>query len=134
MSRSGHVRRSLRIGLLGWGLALAFFPRGLYAGDRNVRFQRISSQHGLSQAFAICGFQDRQGFMWFGTQEGLNRYDGYDFVAFTADADDPGSLSHGSIKAIAEDDGGVMWIGTDGGGLNRFPPRPAVVHPLSVRS
>ncbi|MCH9651096.1 MAG: response regulator [Deltaproteobacteria bacterium] len=56
--------------------------------------------------------------MWFGTQEGLNRYDGYEFHTFLHDPRDPSSLAHDSIKAVLVDQEGRLWVGTDGGGLN----------------
>ena len=50
------------------------------AADRNIRFERISSEQGLSQSSVLCMLQDRRGFMWFGTFDGLNRYDGSSFT------------------------------------------------------
>jgi PAS domain S-box-containing protein len=89
------------------------------APRRNLRFQRISLEQGLSQAVVTCSFQDRQGFMWFGTQEGLNRYDGYEFTVFVHQTSDPSSLASDLIKGIHEDRRGVLWVATDGG-LERF--------------
>jgi ligand-binding sensor domain-containing protein/DNA-binding CsgD family transcriptional regulator len=64
--------------------------------------------------------QDSEGFMWFGTQDGLNKYDGYGFEIFKPDPADPASLSHNEIWCLYQDRGGVLWVGTRGGGLNRF--------------
>ena len=58
--------------------------------------------------------------MWFGTGEGLNRYDGYRFKVFKHDPDDPKSLSDSGITAITEDADGRLWLGTASGGLNCF--------------
>lgn len=58
--------------------------------------------------------------MWFGTWDGLNRYDGYTFKVFKNKPDDANSLSHNSVWAICEDKNGMLWIGTESGGLNRF--------------
>ena len=60
--------------------------------------------------------------LWIGTQDGLNRYDGYTFKIFKHDPDDPNSISHNSILAITEDNDGSLWVGTWGGGLNRYDP------------
>ncbi|MGB5161417.1 MAG: two-component regulator propeller domain-containing protein [Thermoanaerobaculia bacterium] len=89
---------------------------------KNVRFEHVSLEDGLSQAFVACTLQDRDGFMWFGTQEGLNRYDGYDFKVFSYDPEDPTSLSNNFVKTIYEDRNGLIWVGTDGGGVNRYNP------------
>jgi len=100
-------------------LAVAGSARG---EPRNVRFERLSLEQGLSQSYVNCILQDRRGFMWFGTQDGLNRYDGYGFTVFKHDALDPGSLSHNTVWALHEDRDGTLWIGTDGGGLDRWEP------------
>jgi signal transduction histidine kinase/ligand-binding sensor domain-containing protein/DNA-binding response OmpR family regulator len=89
---------------------------------RNLRFQRYSLEDGLSQVFITSIAQDNQGFIWVGTQEGLNRFDGYEFVPFSHDPSDPWSISHNLIKEILVDDRGLIWVATDGGGLNRFDP------------
>jgi len=67
-----------------------------------------------------CILQDSQGFLWFCTQDGLNRYDGYGFKVYKNDPDDLQSLSNDWITSIVEDADGTFWIGTLGGGLNKF--------------
>ncbi|CAM2069626.1 Response regulator [Sulfidibacter corallicola] len=106
-------------------LIFGFLLVGLgYAAQEksSLRFERYSTEEGLSQLSIICMMQDRQGFMWFGTQTGLNRFDGYSFRHFTNVPGDPHSISHNYILSIAEDGEGNIWIGTRGGGLNRFSP------------
>jgi two-component system sensor histidine kinase ChiS len=98
--------------------AVALRPRR--AQDNDVRFERISLEQGLSQSVVLCMLQDSQGFMWFGTQDGLNRYDGYDFVVYKHDPEDPHSLSDGFVRSIYEDRSGALWIGTNTGGLDRL--------------
>jgi ligand-binding sensor domain-containing protein len=66
--------------------------------------------------------QDEQGFMWFGTRDGLYKYDGYSLIAYKNDPDDPTSLSDNRVRAVHQDRSGIFWIGTIGGGLNRFEP------------
>ena len=88
--------------------------------DQRPEFERISVEHGLSQSSVVCILQDSKGFMWFGTQDGLNKYDGYDFTVYRHNPQDPDSLSHNIIQAIYEDRSGALWIGTWGGGLDRF--------------
>ncbi|MDH3744955.1 MAG: ATP-binding protein [Acidobacteriota bacterium] len=75
---------------------------------------------GLSQAAVSSILQDREGFMWFGTQEGLNRFDGYNFPFFQRDPENPASLSHDGVRTIVEDSDGSLWVGTDNGGLDRL--------------
>jgi len=79
---------------------------------------------GLSQGSVICIFQDSQGFMWFGTQDGLNRYDGYTLKVFKKDPAEPGSLNDNFIVSIAEDSSRTLWVGTLNAPttLNRFDP------------
>ncbi len=92
----------------------------LEAQAPGIRFSRVSIEQGLSQSTVSCILQDRTGFMWLGTHDGLNRYDGDRFIVYRHDADDPRSLSHGFILDIAEDSAGDLWIGTQDGGLNRW--------------
>ena len=87
---------------------------------KEVIFKRISIGDGLSQSSVTCILQDRRGFMWFGTQDGLNRYDGYEFRIYSHDSRDYETISDNYIRCIYEDRYGRMWIGTNGGGLNRF--------------
>lgn len=87
-----------------------------------LRFERLSLDAGLSQNAVFPILQDSRGLMWFGTQDGLNRYDGYTFTVYRHEPDNPNSLSHSSILALAEDASGMLWIGTWGGGLNRLDP------------
>ncbi len=96
-------------------LALSLIRKG------PVAFEHVSLEQGLSQSSVSCIIQDRRGFMWFGTADGLNRYDGYEFRVYRSDPDQPNSLSDHFINSICEDSGGAIWIGTQNG-LNRFDP------------
>jgi len=89
------------------------------AGD-GVEFERVSPEQGLSQSSVHCILQDQQGFMWFGTSDGLNKYDGYSFTVYKYDPEDRYSLSDNMVRAIYEDREGVLWVGTRDGGLDRF--------------
>ncbi|MBU0490823.1 MAG: response regulator [Chloroflexi bacterium] len=91
----------------------------LVPGD-DIRFECILPDEGLSQSVVQAIVQDRKGFLWFGTQDGLNRYDGYEFVVYKHDPEDPGSLSNNHVWALVEDDQGRLWIGTAGGGLDMW--------------
>jgi PAS domain S-box-containing protein len=87
----------------------------------DVRFTRLSTTHGLSQRRVSEIVQDDQGFMWFGTQYGLNRYDGHNFKVFVPDPRNPNSLSSVFITALFKDRDGALWVGCDRF-LNRFEP------------
>ena len=91
--------------------------------DCILRFDHLNIEQGMSQSSVHVMFQDSRGFMWFGTQDGLNRYDGYTFKIYKPDPDVPGSLSDRWITSVLEDADGYLWIGTRQGGLNRFDPR-----------
>jgi diguanylate cyclase (GGDEF)-like protein len=93
------------------------------ASEPDLRFEHLNLEHGLPQSTVFTIHQDKQGFMWFGTQDGLARFDGYDFKVFKHSTKDSTSISNNSIRAIAEDKAGFLWIGTFGGGLNRFDPK-----------
>jgi hypothetical protein len=91
-----------------------------YGQGSEVRFERISVEQGLSQNTVSSILQDSRGFLWIGTSDGLNRYDGTGFKVYRHDPLNPTSLSHNVITALAEDEQGMLWIGTDGGGLNQY--------------
>ena len=98
------------------GAEVVFYP------GANVRFENLSVDNGLSQNDVRALLQDHQGYLWIGTQDGLNRYDGYTFTRFKNDPDNPYSISFNSIIALFEDTSGYLWIGTWGGGLDRYDP------------
>jgi ligand-binding sensor domain-containing protein/signal transduction histidine kinase len=90
-----------------------------YAQTGTVRFENITTEQGLSQSTITAILQDRQGFMWFATEDGLNQYDGYQFTVYKYDPDNPGSLSDDVVYSICEDHNGKLWVGT-AAGLDRF--------------
>jgi len=85
----------------------------------SVKFEHISIDQGLSESTVRSIWQDSKGFMWFGTGDGLNRYDGYKFTIYKRNPKEPNSISHNMIWSIFEDSDSILWIGTDLG-LNRF--------------
>lgn len=115
--RPSHRRTSLS--LCGLVIAALFAQAVLASDTRPIRFDRLSIEDGLSQATVLAIHQDQAGFMWFGTEDGLDRFDGYDFVQFRHDPTDPESISSGYVWAIAEGPSGDLWVATDGGGLSR---------------
>jgi len=99
---------------------LIFLNIILFSNQKNYKFEHISLKDGLSQVSVYSILQDKHGFMWFGTFDGLNRYDGKDFVIFKHDPDDKNSLSRSIIWSLLEDSDGDLWIGTIRGGLNKY--------------
>ena len=106
------------------GLILIFLALVLITGFsqkiENIRFDRLLTENekliqGLSQNWIYSIFQDKYGYMWFGTWDGLNKYDGYDFTIYNVED----GLSDHTIYSLLEDDEGILWIGTDKG-FNRF--------------
>ncbi len=96
------------------------FLSAIKSGEKDITFETISLDQGLSQSVVSSILQDQDGFMWFGTQDGLNRFDGYDFKVYKNDPDNPYSLGYNLINSLIEDSAGIIWIGTQGGGLQRF--------------
>ncbi len=95
-------------------------PSILFSQSNILKFEHISIEHGLSQNSVYCIFQDSKGFMWFGTENGLNRYDGHSFKIYKHVSKDPFSISDNMIFSIFEDLSGILWVGTRSGGLNKF--------------
>lgn len=87
------------------------------AGNIEFRFKRYSLEQGLSQGSVYAIEQDRRGFLWVGTQDGLNRFDGYRFRVFNHSPFDTTSLSHNRVTSLCADRRGNLWVGT-GRGLN----------------
>ena len=85
-----------------------------------IRFRSVGVREGLSSTTARAMAQDEKGFVWLGTQDGLNRFDGYSFRLYRADSERADSLSDSHISALAADGKGTLWIGTQGGGVNRM--------------
>lgn len=83
-------------------------------------FERYTVEHGLSQNLILSMAEDHYGFLWFGTKDGLNRFDGYSFRSYRANLNDSSSLSSNYISRLYIDSRGTLWIGTTGGGLNRY--------------
>ena len=101
----------------------------LYGQERDIKFECISLEQGLSQSSVYCILQDRKGFMWFGTEDGLNKYDGYEFTVYKPSPGAPHSLSNNYIFTLYEDREGVIWVGTRYGGVNKFDPAKEIFTP-----
>lgn len=105
----------LLVGCMSWGRAAA---QQLQSGD--LRFESISLEQGLSQSVVRSILQDRRGFLWFATQDGLNKYDGYTITVYRPEPGNSQSLSDQNICCMIEGDGDTLWLGTESSGLDRF--------------
>jgi len=97
--------------------------QGSPAPGRDLKFTHLTTIDGLSNNRINSILQDRRGFMWFATEDGLNRYDGNTFVVYKNNPADPNTLSANFIQSLIEDGQGNLWIGTWGGGLDKLDPR-----------
>jgi ligand-binding sensor domain-containing protein/signal transduction histidine kinase len=95
-----------------------------------VNFENISTEQGLSQSTVHAILQDQQGFLWFATEGGLDKYDGYQFTVYQHDPGDPKTLSDNLISFLYQDRQGNLWVGTSVG-LDRFDPqKETALHPF----
>jgi signal transduction histidine kinase/ligand-binding sensor domain-containing protein len=83
----------------------------------DFRYKHLSLEDGLSQSTVFACLQDRQGYMWFGTEDGLNRFDGYQFTVYRRRDQDSLSLPDSYVTSLVEDSQGNLWVGTYSGGV-----------------
>jgi len=107
--------------LYGIGVCLFLWTKILFAQATFSNVESISIAQGLSQANVRCLLQDSNGFLWLGTQDGLNRYDGYEFIKFKWFPEDSNSIPGSFVLSLLEDTEGNIWIGTNGG-LAKYDP------------
>ena len=112
-----HLRLFLTLSVLAApGCVNAAPPPDLY-------FQRLTTVQGLSNNKVNCILQDSRGFIWFGTDDGLNRYDGQNFLVFNNKPGSPSGISGNIITDLHEDRAGILWIATADGGMTRYDYR-----------
>jgi ligand-binding sensor domain-containing protein/signal transduction histidine kinase len=104
---------------------LLFLANIIWSQNKQMRFRHLDIEDGLSLSSVYTIFQDSKGFMWFGTEDGLNRYDGKNFRIFRPDASNTNSISHKWIDQIYEDKSGLLWFGSRGG-LTSFNPQKEI--------
>ncbi|MBI1770093.1 MAG: hypothetical protein HYR67_17130 [Bacteroidetes bacterium] len=109
MRKSVSTVLILCISTIGWGQ------------PSNLRLENFNTEAGLSQNLVYSIAQDKQGFLWFGTDEGLNRFDGYEFKVFRHSPQDSTSIVDNSIHSLLVDHTGILWIGTNNG-ISKYNP------------
>src|ERR1700728_680838 len=90
-----------------------------FSQQQSIKFEHIGTREGLSQINVNCIIQDSRGFMWIGSRNGLNRYDGYKFIIYRYDPLNKNTLSNNMITDVAEGPDGNIWIATQSG-LNMY--------------
>ena len=114
-----------------WVLGFIPFFCAVYLSAQSTPvLERIGAAEGLSQGMIFDLIQDQQGFLWFATKDGLNRYDGYSFQVFQNSPFDPFSISDNEILALLEDQLGRIWAGTSNNGLNVLDPQTGKFYQL----
>lgn len=116
------------------GLFFLLFLLSQQISSREVKFKHLNIDDGLSQNAVFAILQDNRGFLWFGTKDGLNRYDGYDFEVYRHNPFDTATLSSNYVTALLEDRNSRIWVGTRNGGLNIFYPKNEAVKRLELSS
>src|SRR5579863_8539956 len=104
-------------------LLLLLTTRLAYPQTGHLSFEHLGTVQGLSQSNVLCSLQDSRGFMWFGTREGLNKYNGYSFTVYKNEIGDDRTLANNLVDDLVEDSKGNLWIATRGGGLDRYDRR-----------
>ena len=111
---------------------LALSAPVLAAPTRPIRFDRLSLEQGLSQSAVMDVLQDRRGYIWLATEDGLNRYDGTGFKVYKHDAADASSLPDSFVWDVEEDAAGILWIATRSGLASWDPATDRIVRQESI--
>ena len=118
------MKKILFLILMSW-MSLPYTAQAI---NRHYYFESFSVQDGLSQSTVNAILQDREGFLWFGTKDGLNRYDGLSFRQFKYDDQEKCSLGNNFVTALYEDRDGHIWVGTDVGLYIYYPEKETFSH------
>ncbi len=115
MKKFGYITATLILLFTGLDCRISFAQN-----PGTLEFDHLTTNNGLSQNSGHVILQDSQGFMWIGTNSGLNRYNGYEFTVFNHDPEDSTKISGDNLSTIYEDRRGNLWVGATGAGLNLF--------------
>lgn len=114
-------------------IIILFFSLSSFPQTDEYIFKQFTDSDGLSQSTIFSMIQDKLGFLWLGTIDGLNRYDGYEFKVYVNDPSDASSISDNFISALFEDSDGIIWVGTVNGFLNSFDRKTEVFNKYFVQ-
>lgn len=101
-------------------ILLIFLIQNITAQSDRIKHEKYFFEQGLSQSQINCIARDSTGYLWFGTQDGLNRFDGHDFKVYRNDPENSGTISNNYIHHIYVDEDNSLWAATHGGGLNKL--------------
>lgn len=104
-------------------VSLLSFTLLINVSAQDIFFKHLTVENGLSNNKVNCMLEDHLGFIWFGTEDGLNRFDGYDLKIYRHQPDDKSSISSNDIWTLFEDSDGFIWIGTKAGEINKYDPK-----------
>lgn len=113
-------------------LSFLIFVQNLFS--QGLNFNNLSVKDGLSNNKVVAILQDKTGFLWFGTEDGLNRFDGYEFKVYRNNPQDTNSISGNNIWSLFEDTEGNIWIGTKSGELNRYNVRRDIFEHWEIKA
>jgi ligand-binding sensor domain-containing protein len=114
-------------------LLLFIFSSNIFGQRKDIRFEHITTNDGLPQGYVTTIVQDSFGFLWFGTQNGLVKYDGYIFREYRYIQDDTNSIADNWITKIAVDDENNLWVGTGGKGVSKITPTEKIIrYPFDI--
>lgn len=108
------------------------FQFSLPGYSQHINFKHININEGLSQNAVFDILKDNKGFMWFGTKDGLNKYDGYNFIIYQHNPFDTTTLSANYITCLFEDKRGYIWVGTNDGGVNVYDRKSETFHRIDL--
>ncbi|MEP1487523.1 MAG: two-component regulator propeller domain-containing protein [Algibacter sp.] len=115
MSKIYAMNSILNIRLIRCIFIICFIPNLIIGQFNNFKFENLDTSEGLSSSTCLEIFQDKDGFLWFGTIDGLNKYNGYEFEVFRSVLNDSNSISNNRVNAIEGDNDGNLWVGTNNG-------------------
>ena len=114
-------------------LLTSLFLYSLSGNSQELNFKHISINDGLSQNAVFAIIKDSKGYMWFGTKDGLNKYDGYNFTIYQYNPFDSTTLSANYITSLFEDERGLIWVGTYNGGVNVYDRKFDTFYRIDLR-